>query len=110
MDIQSLLLSGYSLSDIKELLALFKVNLNEAKKVITRNNEKQTKLTIHKIKGGLIMLEFKYLLDSCCSIEDKIRVYGVKPYPRLINSFLNDSMPEVNFKGRFKFGNNTLKP
>jgi HPt (histidine-containing phosphotransfer) domain-containing protein len=89
MNIQSLLLSGYSLIDIQELLSLFIANVNDAKKVIIGINDEQIKLTVHKIKGGLIMLEFTDLIDSCFSIEDKIRASGVKPHINLVHSLLD---------------------
>lgn len=94
MDIQKLILSGYNLSDVKELLALFLVNLEDAKKLITKSTDEQIKLTIHKIKGGLIMLECKDLVDSCCSIEDKIAVYGVEPHINLVNTLLDECVIE----------------
>ena len=94
MDIQSLLLSGYNLGDIKELLALFVTNVNDAKKIITGNNDKQIKLTIHKLKGGLIMLEFKNLITLCSSIEDKIRAHGVKPHLNIVNSLIDKCLSE----------------
>ena len=94
MDIQKLLMSGYSLYDIKELLALFLINIKESKKVFTGDNNDQVKLTIHKLKGGLIMLEFTDLIDSCASIEEKVKVHGVDPNKGSIISLLDNCLYE----------------
>jgi HPt (histidine-containing phosphotransfer) domain-containing protein len=94
MDIQKLLLSGYNLSDIKELLCLFMANLNEAKKVIIGSNKVHIKQTLHKIKGGLIMLEFKVLIESCSSIETEIGVYDEKTLIHLVNSLFDKCISE----------------
>ena len=94
MDIQKLLKSGYNLYDIKELLALLLINIKESKKVFTEDNDDQIKLTIHKLKGGLIMLEFTDLIDLCTSIEDNIKTHGVTPNKSSINSLLENCLYE----------------
>jgi HPt (histidine-containing phosphotransfer) domain-containing protein len=94
LNIQKLLRSGYNLQDIRELLALFLANINESKKIVAVNNNEQIILTIHKLKGGLIMLGLTGLIDSCALLEEKVKVYGVTSNKKSIKSLLDNCLSE----------------
>ena len=61
MNTQLLLKSGYSLANIQEMILLFQNNLDKFKSVMKEGNEEEILSFVHKIKGGLQILQFSKL-------------------------------------------------
>ncbi|PCJ46602.1 MAG: hypothetical protein COA74_13380 [Gammaproteobacteria bacterium] len=90
MNIQKLLQEGYNLTDIKALLLIFINNINDYKLIFTQNDEKNTIASLHKLKGGLILLEYEQLVDFVNKIEKDLKTYGINKTKSKIINLIDD--------------------
>lgn len=75
---EKLLNSGYSVVDIQDMISLLQQSLTTYQGIFNAGSEQEILLALHKLKGGLRVLQFSYLLDDLESVELSIKASDVK--------------------------------
>ena len=70
--------TGYDLADIQEMISIFQKNLTSYQKTFNNGDQENILLTLHKLKGGLKILQFSHLLCAVNDLETLIKTKGVK--------------------------------
>ena len=75
--IQKLIQAGYGLISIQELILLFQSNLDSYQNIFKQENINTTLSTLHKLKGGLRVLQFSELIGDVEYLETAIKLEGI---------------------------------
>jgi len=86
--IRNLKASGYKIDDINQLLLIFKKNLSEVQDVLSHSENITIIRTLHKLKGGLKILQLSEKLTEFESLENKIHTDGVTTNLKEISKFV----------------------
>ncbi|NQU34057.1 MAG: Hpt domain-containing protein [Bacteroidetes bacterium] len=76
--VQKLIQFGYALSDIKEMVSLFQRSIADYQEIFKHDNQQMTLKALHKLKGGLRILQFSELIDDADALEKAIKLDGIK--------------------------------
>ena len=96
MNIQSLLESGYSLLNIQELISLFQSNINNYQDILNQENQQNVLSTLHKLKGGLRVLQLSKLVADIDYLEHAIGSEGLNQYRNNLIDLINECNKTLN--------------